>query len=332
MEPVLTINNYSLSLRASDGRVLPVLEEISLKLNKGTCVGLAGESGSGKTMLACSIMGLVPSRSIVKSQGSIAFKGIELVGLAENRFRQIRGPEVAMVFQEPMTSLNPLITIFNQVAEVVSAHRTDLSRDKISEMVRDSLLRAGFSEPEKFWNSYPHQLSGGMRQRAMLAVSLVLQPELVIADEPTTALDAALQLQLLEEMKREIRDFNRSMIFISHDLGVLHDICDQMAVMYAGFILEYGPASRIFKTPAHPYTAALMKALPRLTKDRAIPSPIPGSLPSPDSKPAGCVFNDRCSRAAKRCFESRPDETSVGDDHMVRCFLPCVEKQPGDHQ
>lgn len=322
MPPLLSMSGYSLTLRGSDGRPLPVLQNVDFEMQKGQCVGVAGESGSGKSVLALSIMGLLPALSIVGRSGSIRFGELDLMGLDEEAFRELRGSRMAMVFQEPMTAMNPLMTLFDQVGETVAAHRPGASRDEIQERVVRALKRAGFAEPDRFLSSFPHQLSGGMRQRAMLAMALVMDPELVIADEPTTALDAALQIQLLGELRRQVRAGGSSLLFISHDLGVIRAVSDQLVVMYAGVIVESGPTADLMAKPAHPYTAALIEALPRLIIERRLPRPIPGHLPSPDRKPAGCVFSDRCNRVREACRGELPPAVEAGPGRLVRCLFP----------
>lgn len=322
MPPILSISDYSLTLRGSDGRPLPVLQSVNLEIARGRCVGVAGESGSGKSVLALSMMGLLPHSAVVARSGAIRFDDLELLSLDEDAFRAIRGRRMAMVFQEPMTAMNPLMTLFDQVGETVQAHLPGATREEIRDRVMRSLQRAGFADPAKFISSFPHQLSGGMRQRAMLAMALVMEPELVIADEPTTALDAALQIQLLGELRRQVRAGGSSMMFISHDLGVIRAVSDELVVMYAGVVVESGPTQDVMARPAHPYTAALIEALPRLIIEKRLPKPIAGHLPAPDRKPAGCVFSDRCSRVRDDCRQTLPGVTEPGPDRRVRCLFP----------
>lgn len=322
MQPILSVADYSLTLRGSDGRPLPVLQHVNLEIGRGCCVGIAGESGSGKSVLALSVMGLLPRAAVDARSGAIRFGEIDLLSLDEDAFRTIRGRRMAMVFQEPMTAMNPLMTLFDQVGETVQAHLPGASREEIKERVMRALHRAGFADPERFISSFPHQLSGGMRQRAMLAMSLVMEPELVIADEPTTALDAALQIQLLGELRRQVRAGGNSLMFISHDLGVIRAVSDELVVMYAGVVVESGPTKDVMARPAHPYTAALIDALPRLIIERRLPRPIAGHLPAPDRKPAGCVFSDRCDRVQDECRKTLPMAAALGNDRQVRCLFP----------
>ena len=322
MPPILSISDYSLTLRGSDGRPLPVLQSVNLEIARGRCVGVAGESGSGKSVLALSMMGLLPHSAVVARSGTIRFDDLDLLSLDEDAFRAIRGRRMAMVFQEPMTAMNPLMTLFDQVGETVQAHLPGATREEIKDRVIRSLQRAGFADPARFISSFPHQLSGGMRQRAMLAMALVMEPELVIADEPTTALDAALQIQLLGELRRQVRAGGSSMMFISHDLGVIRAVSDELVVMYAGVVVESGPTQDVMARPAHPYTAALIEALPRLIIEKRLPKPIAGHLPAPDRKPAGCVYSDRCSKVQESCRQTLPDATELGTGRRVCCLFP----------
>lgn len=324
MQPLLSVADYSLTLRGSDGRSLPVLQNVNLEIGRGSCVGIAGESGSGKSVLALSVMGLLSQASVGARSGSIRFGELDLLSLDEEAFRKIRGRRMAMVFQEPMTAMNPLMTLFDQVGETVHAHLPGADQAMVKERVLLALRRAGFADPGRFISSFPHQLSGGMRQRAMLAMALVMEPELVIADEPTTALDAALQIQLLGELRRQVRAGGNSLMFISHDLGVIRTVSDELVVMYAGAVVESGPTKEVMARPAHPYTAALIDALPRLIVERRLPRPIAGHLPEPDRKPVGCVFSDRCAGVKEECRKTMPSAVPVGTGRQVRCLFPIV--------
>ncbi len=317
---MLKIENYSLTLIGNDGQDLPVLENINLEIKKGTCLGIAGESGSGKSVLAMSILGLLPRASIKSSEGQRFVDGEETTNASEKVLNTIRGNKVGFVFQEPMTAMNPLMKLSEQIGEVVYAHDPLATKTTVEKKVIAALLRSGFKEPEKFLDSYPHQLSGGMRQRAMMAMALVMEPKLIIADEPTTAIDAELQIELIKELRNQIDNNDLSMLFISHDLGVLRSISDEIAVLYCGNLVEKGPAKEIIDNPKHPYTADLISALPRLVKERKLPKSIDGILPSPDNKPLGCVYSDRCSKADKKCCRERPELEQVGENHFVACW------------
>ncbi len=322
---MLNITDYSLSFRGSDKRLLPVLENVSLQLAGGRCLGLAGESGSGKSVLAMSIAGLLPAGIVAARSGQIFFENNELTALGEEQFRKLRGREIGFIFQEPMTAMNPLMTLYSQISETLFAHIPGISSAEVDKKVLQALTGAGFSQPEKFLSSYPHQLSGGMRQRAMIAMATVMEPKLLIADEPTTAIDAGLQVQLLRELRSRIDKENLTLIFISHDLGVLSSVADMLAIMYCGCLVEYGEAKKIINRPAHPYAADLVSALPRLTKEKKLPVPIPGFMPAPDQKPTGCVYVDRCSRSKDICRSRRPVPQEVSSEHIVACFFPLAE-------
>jgi len=327
---LLNIENFSLGLQGSDKRLLPVLEQVSLKLEAGQCLGLAGESGSGKSVLAMSIAGLIPKSSIGSSSGSIQFAGENVLKMTEAELGKIRGRRIGFIFQEPMTAMNPLMTLFDQVAEVIYAHEKKVGKEEVQARVKKALLSAGFAEPEKYYDSYPHQLSGGMRQRAMIAIGRAMNPQLVIADEPTTAIDAALQVQLLRELRESVKGEGHSMIFISHDLGVLRAICDNLAILYAGNLVEFGPVDAIMAKPFHPYTRDLIAALPRLVPDRLLPKPIAGNLPAPDQKPVGCVYSDRCSQRREACNKQRPQMQTLADGRQAACFFPVNMGQKND--
>ena len=319
---MLKIQNFSLQLRATDGRLLPVLENISLEVPAGRCLGIAGESGSGKSVLAMNIAGLFPEAVVSARSGQIEFAGQVLTGADEATWQKFRGRRIGFIFQEPMTAMNPLMTLYEQISETVYAHEPKSARKLVDAKVRQALLRAGFSDPDRFLHSYPHQLSGGMRQRAMIAMALVMEPDLIIADEPTTAIDAELQVQLLAELRAQIENEGRTMLFISHDLGVIRAVSDHLAVFYCGCLVENGATSQILASPAHPYTADLVSALPRLIVERKLPVAIPGSLPAPDRKPSGCVYSDRCRFVQEKCRKIRPHSELLPDGRRVACFYP----------
>lgn len=319
---MLKVDNYSLSLKGSDGRILPVLENISFFLPPGKCLGVAGESGSGKSVLALSVAGLLPNGAVHKTAGRIELANVVISTASEDELRKIRGRQIGFIFQEPMTAMNPLMTVYDQIAETVEAHEPALKKDEVYTRVIRALQRSGFDQPEKFLRSFPHQLSGGMRQRAMIAMALVMEPELVIADEPTTAIDAGLQVQLLAELRSQIENDGRTMIFISHDLGVIRAVSDYLAIFYCGVLVEFGAVSQILGAPAHPYTADLAAALPRLVSERHLPVPIAGNMPAPDARPAGCVYSDRCRYAQEKCRAERPVSIELAEGRKVACFFP----------
>ncbi len=320
--PLLEVDDFSLTLAGSDGRIFPVLEGIRFSLGRGETMGIAGESGSGKSVLALSLLGLLPRAAIHEQRGGLRFDGTDLTTLDETGFQRLRGRRLAMVFQEPTTAMNPLMTLYEQVAEGVRTHFPRLGEGEVRERVRRALRRAGFGDPDTFFDSFPHQLSGGMRQRAMLGMALATDPELIVADEPTTALDAALQVQLLQELRRTVREEGHSLVFISHDLGVIRTVADRLAVLYAGILVESGPVAEVLDRPLHPYSRALREAMPRLIREQRLPRPIPGHLPSPDQKPAGCVFAPRCGKAVERCRAERPGPVEPLPGRVVRCHFP----------
>lgn len=317
---MLKLSDYSLILKGSDGQDLPVLENVSLEVEKGTCLGIAGESGSGKSVMCMSMVGLLPKSSIKEEKGRVLFDDIDLAQLSEKEMNELRGKRIGFVFQEPMTAMNPLMKLSEQIGETVYAHVKGVTKKEVEERVIRALLRAGFKEPEKFLDSYPHQLSGGMRQRAMIAMALVMEPDLIIADEPTTAIDAELQIQLLSELRHLIEEQGLTMIFISHDLGVLRSISDKIGILYCGNLVEVGASDEVINSPKHPYTKDLISALPRLVKERRLPVPIAGSLPQPDRKPCGCVYSDRCRVCNEECLVKKPKALEVSDGHFVSCF------------
>lgn len=316
---MLTTENYSLTLKDSEGRILPVVENVSFNLEKGKCLGIAGESGSGKSVLAMSMFGLIPHSSIAEKNGKVIFNGGDITHNSD--MRGILGKKVGVIFQEPMTAMNPLMTLYQQISETVRAHTPKIDEKEVRNKCFSALKSAGFSEPEKFCDSYPHQLSGGMRQRAMIAMAIVMDPDLIIADEPTTAIDAELQVQIVAELKRKINEKNNAMIFISHDLGVMRVMADDLAIMYCGCLVEKGSAKSVLSMPKHPYTQALVNALPRLVKNRILPVSIPKNMPSPDAKPKGCVFCDRCPKAFEKCVNERPKLIEIDNNHFVACEL-----------
>lgn len=318
-EPIFRVVDYSVVLKDSDGKPLPIIENISFCLNKGKCLGIAGESGSGKSVLVMSSLGLVPKASIEKREGQVFFKNEEV--FESNKLKGIMGKNIGFIFQEPMTAMNPLMTLYEQISETVKTHMPELKRSEVKERVINSLKQSGFDEPEKFLSSYPHQLSGGMRQRAMIAMAIVLEPELIVADEPTTAIDAELQIQVLTELRKRINSGNCGIIFISHDLGVMRAVSDEIAILYCGCLVEKGPTEQVLTNPMHPYTKALINALPRLIEERKIPESISGTLPSPDNKPKGCVFSTRCKMVKDDCLKSRPSLRQVGEDRFSACLF-----------
>ncbi len=316
-EPLLQITNLHTSFFTDAGEVKAV-RGVSFSLEKGKTLGLVGESGCGKSVTALSIMRLVsfPGRIV---SGEVSYKGKDLLKISEDEMRKIRGADIAMVFQEPMTSLNPVLTIGNQISEAISLHQNLNKRDVIDKTV-EMLKLVGIPSPEKRIKDYPHQMSGGMRQRAMIAMALSCNPSLLIADEPTTALDVTIQAQILELIQGLQKQLDMAMILITHDLGVVAETVDNVAVMYAGKIVEYTDTKTLFAEPLHPYTIGLLNSLPTMEKDGGALKTIPGSVPGLLNLPAGCTFYDRCPKGDSGCTEHEPELVEVKKRHFVACY------------
>jgi oligopeptide/dipeptide ABC transporter ATP-binding protein len=299
-------------------RVARALDGVSYEVHGGETVCLVGESGCGKTVSALTILGLVPRPPGEIMGGRVLFRGQDLLDLAEDEMRNIRGSRIAMVFQEPMTSLNPVFTVGDQIAEAITVHENAIPAE-IHKRCVQLLKDVGIPSPEECLACYPHQLSGGQRQRVMIAMALACNPELVIADEPTTALDVTIQAQILNLFSELKRKRNMSLLYITHDLGVVASIADRIYVMYAGVIAEQGNASQIFHDPRHPYTRGLLASLPNRAKWGARLHSIPGTVPDPAYKPGGCPFHPRCDLAVESCRSQFPEMCDYGDGHLSRC-------------
>jgi peptide/nickel transport system ATP-binding protein len=318
--PLLVVDRLCTHLRTPQG-LARVVDEVSFSLARKRVLAVVGESGSGKSMLARSIMGLVPEPPGIRAGGRVLFDGRDLLVLPEHEMRGIRGRDIAMVFQDPMTSLNPVLRVGEQIAEVVRHH---LGMDRAAARARDlELLTAvGIPMPERRLDEYPHQLSGGLRQRVVIAIALACRPRLLIADEPTTALDVSIQAQILRLLKRYQRENDMAMIFVSHDLGTVAGIADDIAVMYAGRIVEYGPVAQVLNAPRMPYTEALLRSIPRLdAPSHGRLDAIRGRPPLLTALPAGCAFQARCRYAEPRCATERPHLS--GAPHAFACWFPC---------
>ncbi|MFD2214056.1 ABC transporter ATP-binding protein [Metabacillus endolithicus] len=319
-EPILQIRDLKVSFR-SEKKLIPAVDGISFELNKGEILGIVGESGSGKSVTSLSTMGLIPSPPGVIEHGEILFEGKDLTKFSEKEMRGIRGNQISMIFQEPMTSLNPLFTIGNQLIEALKLH-TNLAKKDARLRAIELLKLVGIPRADEIVNDYPHQLSGGMRQRVMIAMAMACNPQVLIADEPTTALDVTIQAQILSLMKDLNERMNTSIIFITHDLGVVAEVCDRVIVMYSGQIVEQGDVQTILKNPKHPYTKGLIKSVPdiRGKKDRLYS--IPGNVPRPGSIKNGCRFAARCEEMFGQCQVETPQLYKMEkEDHSVRCFL-----------
>jgi oligopeptide/dipeptide ABC transporter ATP-binding protein len=303
------------------GEVAKAVDEVDLAIAPGKTLGLVGESGCGKSVTAHSIIGLIPDPPGKIVGGRILFEGRNLLELPEAKMRKIRGNQISMIFQEPMTSLNPVYSVGDQVAEVIRLHRK-LSRKETHDRVVDMLRLVGIAEAEKCSDCYPHQMSGGMRQRVMIAMALACNPKLMIADEPTTALDVTIQAQILDLMNKLKDETGASILFITHDLGVIAEMAQQVAVMYAGKVMEYTDAKSLFAQPRHPYTVGLLQSIPVIGRGRRNQKliAIRGVVPSLLNLPSGCLFSDRCPDVFADCLNVKPEMCAVGENHMVRCL------------
>ena len=303
----------------TDENMVYAVNDLNLTIYKGETLGLVGETGAGKTTTALSIMQLLPERVGVIEQGQIILDGIDITKATETDMRLIRGERVSMIFQDPMTSLNPILTIGDQIAEVLELHRKDMSKDQIAKRVDEILKLVGLSAERK--HEYPHQFSGGMKQRVVIAMALACEPKLLLADEPTTALDVTIQAQILKMMKELKTRLNTAMLFITHDLGVVAQICDRVAIMYAGEIIEIGTTEDIFEAKKHhPYTEGLFGSIPDMTKTTRRLNPIEGLMPDPSDPPKGCKFHPRCPKCMEQCKTQTPQNHNDGA-HAIKCWL-----------
>jgi oligopeptide/dipeptide ABC transporter ATP-binding protein len=316
-EPLLALRNLRVAFRAQAGLV-EVLSRASLTVARGEIVGVVGESGSGKSVMALSIIRLLGAEGMITG-GEIRFEGRDLTALDERAMLAVRGRSIGMVFQEPMTSLNPLFRVGYQLEEVLAAH-AGLSGAAARQRVVELLARVGIAAPQDRAQAYPHQLSGGMRQRVMIAMAMACEPALLIADEPTTALDVTIQAQILELMRRIRREAGTAILLITHDMGVIGRMADRVVVVYAGQIVEDAPVRVLFERPAHPYTRLLLEAVPTTRRKSARLPIIPGALPAPSRLPGGCRFHPRCPFAIDRCRSTEPEERMLADGRRVRCL------------
>ena len=315
-EKLLEIKDERLSFFTPAGEV-KALNGVSFSMEEGEVLGIVGESGSGKSVTAYSIMGLTayPGKLV---GGTVRFNGHEIEKMTEKEFRKIRGNEVSIIFQDPMTSLNPVYTIGNQIVEVILLH-TNKTKKEAYERARELLELVGINEPTKRLKQYPHELSGGMRQRVMIAIALACEPKLLIADEPTTALDVTIQAQVLDMITDLKKKRNMALIMITHDLAIVAETCDKVAVVYAGQIVEYGTVRQLFKNPSHPYSLGLFGAIPMLDKDVHRLSPINGAPPDPTHLPEGCYFRTRCPYVTDACRSGDVAVVDLGEGHLCKC-------------
>jgi|SRR5699024_2767855 len=318
-ETILQIKNLHTHFLTDRGEI-PAVDDVSLHVKKGEVVGIVGESGCGKSVTSLSIMQLIPSPPGKIVGGEINFKGENLVNASYKRMKQIRGHEIAMIFQEPMTSLDPLFTIGNQLIEGIRIHQKISKKQARAKSIK-LLNQVGLPRAEEVIDEYPHQLSGGMRQRVMIAMAMSCDPELLIADEPTTALDVTIQAQILDLMRQLNKENHTAILLITHDLGVVAEMCDRVIVMYAGKVVEQGTVREILKDPKHPYTQGLIRSLPKLHEHEQKLYSIPGTVPQPKMDRVGCRFAPRCELAFERCFQEDPQLFSIGSRRKSRCFL-----------
>jgi oligopeptide/dipeptide ABC transporter ATP-binding protein len=325
-ENILEVKNLRTQYITDDGSLCPV-DDVSFRVKKGQTLGIVGESGCGKSQTALSIMQLIqkPGKII---NGEVLFKDTDLLKKTDQEMKAILGNQIAMIFQEPMTSLNPVYTIGNQISESISLHNKNWSKEEVHKKTVEMLQLVGIPAPEKRFYEYPHQLSGGMRQRVMIAMAMSCNPQLLIADEPTTALDVTIQAQILELMKKVQKEFNAGMILITHDLGVVAEMCQDVLVMYAGKVIEYGTVEDIFYRPKHPYTKGLLESIPHFETGHKLNrlNTIPGLVPNLYKLPKGCRFQDRCNYSTEICKQQSPELENLRGIHKVACFNPLPGK------
>ncbi|MGE7022526.1 ABC transporter ATP-binding protein [Solibacillus cecembensis] len=320
MENILVVNNLQTTFKTDAGDIRAV-DGVSFTVPKGKTIGIVGESGSGKSITSLTILRLLASNGRVNG-GEVLFKGKDLLKLPEKAMREIRGNQISMIFQEPMTSLNPVYTVGQQIGETIQIHKKVGKKEAIQQSI-EMLKLVGIPSPEKRVKQYPHELSGGMRQRVMIAMALACDPEILIADEPTTALDVTIQAQILELIKDLQNRLGMSVIMITHDLGVVAETCDYVAVMYAGQVVEYSDVRSLFKNPKHPYTLGLLNSLPRHDIEQEKLIPIKGMVPSPHEMPVGCRFAPRCPVATELCHNKMPQLLNTNDSNaeQIRCWM-----------
>jgi len=316
--PLLQVRGLRTTFRGEQGEV-PAVDGVDLRVERGRTLGIVGESGCGKSVTALSIMGLVPQPPGRIAAGEILLDGEDLLKAKPGRMRDLRGDQLAMIFQEPMTSLNPAFPVGNQIAEALLRHR-EIGKEEAAKAAIEMLRRVRIPSPERRAADYPHQLSGGMRQRVMIAMALACDPKLLIADEPTTALDVTIQAQILELMRELREEFGTAIILITHDLGVIAELADDVAVMYAGKVVERCPAEKLFAEPQHPYTIGLLGSIPRLHLERERLAAIDGFVPDAAALPKGCSFHPRCPFAIDRCSVETPPLVEIQAGHSVACW------------
>lgn len=324
-ETLLEVKNLKTKFNTDDGSFFAV-DDVSFSVKKGQTLGIVGESGCGKSVTSLSIMKLIQAPGRIEA-GQIFYRGKDLLKTSDAEMRSIRGNEIAMIFQEPMTSLNPVYTCGNQIAEAIALHYPKLTKAEVKARAIEMLRKVGIPAPEKRFDEYPHQLSGGMRQRVMIAMAISCNPQLLIADEPTTALDVTIQAQILDLMRNLQKDFGAGMILITHDLGVVAEMCQDVVVMYAGKVVEYGTVEDIFYRPKHPYTRGLLDSIPHFETGHKLEElkTIKGMVPSLLNLPKGCRFQDRCPNVQNDCRQTEPKLESKGGTQLAACYHPVAE-------
>lgn len=324
-ETILEIKDLCVEFQTVEG-VVHAVDHLNYTLHKGEKLGIVGESGSGKSVSSLGMMQLIPNPPGRITGGEILYHGKDLVKASEKEMQKIRGNEISMIFQEPMTSLNPIIKCGKQIAESLRLHRGMKKKEAMEEAVR--MMRAvGIANPEVRAHEYPHQMSGGMRQRVMIAMALACQPQILIADEPTTALDVTIQAQILDLIRELNESMGTSVVFITHDLGVVSELCDTVIVMYTGHIVEQAPVKELFESPKHPYTKGLLNAIPKITRERNPLETIEGMVPNPTERIEGCSFSPRCPYAIDQCRKAEPPMAELSDGRLVRCWQYAKENE-----
>ena len=316
-KPLLEVKGLKTYFHTDDG-IVKAVDGVSFEVYSGETLGIVGESGCGKSVTSLSVMRLLDEKGEIAG-GEILFDGKDIRALSDEEMRKMRGNDMAMIFQEPMTALNPVYTIGDQITEAILLHQ-DVDKETARKMAIDMLRKVGIPEPEKRIDEYPHELSGGMRQRAMIAMSLSCNPKLLFADEPTTALDVTIQAQILELMLELQKEYGMAIVMITHDLGVIAEMAERVVVMYAGKVVEYADVVTLFKDPKHPYTWGLMNAIPRLDEDKDVLYNIPGVVPDPLDFPKGCRFNTRCPLATDKCRTEEPPLVEIEPGHKAACW------------
>lgn len=320
--PILEVKDLSVTITPKHSKPIKIIDEINFSINPGERLAIVGESGSGKSVTAMTIMNLLEDADF---QGEIRFSGDNLLTKSERELRKIRGNQIAMTFQDSLSTLNPIMKIGDQITEVLTIRGEKKSKAKVKAL--EILAELGFDNPPSAFGKYPHQFSGGMRQRAMIAIALISAPQILIADEPTTALDVRIQAQVINLINNLAKKKNLTVVLISHDMGVVAGFADRVIVMYSGRIMEQGTSEDIFYSPRHPYTKALLSSIPTVNRDPSIPLPaIKGTTPEPNNRPTGCVFQDRCSQVQDKCRVESPELVSASTSQQFACFFPIAEK------